>query len=165
MCILTLTRPSIEPAEVQLFFQHIQNTDQMPVLTPKMSASVPCDGKWHKIYVSGNVNAHVFVQFKGATCTFTARLIENPPPPPAGPDVKREMVIPTAGGWRGLNGTFDDFEVKCEPAAGEGEGKPKPDGEQQQQGPPEVEASHKKDDAAPAADLHECPFEWYMSIH
>ncbi|MCW5518059.1 hypothetical protein [Muriicola sp. Z0-33] len=136
----------------------------MPVLTPIMPAQVPCDGNWHKIHITSNIFAHVFVKFNGGVCKFTARLIDNPQPPapggaPAPPNVKKEMVIPTAGGWRGLNAIFDDFEVKCEPVVGDGGGNPT---EEEQQRPPEVQASRKKGDPPPA--IHECPFEWYMSI-
>ncbi len=143
----------------------------MPVLTPKMKASVPCDNAWHKIHQTDGVNEHVFVKFNGAVCTFTARLIDKPAAPGGAPVVKKITIVPTAGGWRGLKETFDDFEVKCEHPQGQGD-EPQPETPEQER-PPQIEASRKekekkkkkkkKDDPAPA--LHECPFEWYMSVH
>jgi hypothetical protein len=123
-----------------------------------MTASVPCDGAWHRIYASAGVWAHVFVKYNGTTCKFTARLIDDPIPPAPAPVVKRDMVIPVAGGWRGLNANFEHFEVKCDPVAGGAN----PSNQTPQQ-VPDVQASRRSKKRAPAP-LHDCPFEWYMIV-
>ena len=53
----------------------------MPTPTPIMQSSVPCDGNWHRIGSSGAgvLFSWVYVKFNGAHCTFTARLIDDPP--------------------------------------------------------------------------------------
>jgi hypothetical protein len=145
----------------------------MPTMTAKMNSSVPCDGNWHRIFAGGGLWGNVFIQYLSPTCTFTARLIDDAPvppppgppalpPPPPPPIVKREMVIPIAGGWRGLNANFQHFEVKCEPpAGGHPEGEP-PAPAQPPQQMPDVQTTSRR--RAPPGGLHECAFEWYMII-
>jgi hypothetical protein len=144
----------------------------MPTMTPIMNSSVPCDGQWHRIVAGAGGFSFVYVQYLSTTCTFTARLVDDapvpppppppaPPPPPLPPIVKKQMVIPIAGGWRGLNAVFESFEVKCEPPEGGHPGGEPPTPPQPPQEMPDVQTTARR--RAPPA-LHECKFEWYMAI-